>query len=84
MGHFSRLCSSIALFDGSENPILWIIGALLRFVGNVHVIIKKLGEFYRGLLGARETKIFNTSLMTDVVEILLMGVISETKVLTWI
>lgn len=45
VGHFNRLCSSIALFEGSGNPILWIISALLRFVGNVHVIIKKLGEF---------------------------------------
>ena len=55
------------MFEGFENPILWF-SALLRFIGNVYMIIKKLTNF----IGGKIMKIINTSLATDVVEILLM------------
>lgn len=43
---------------------------LLRFIGNVYMIIKKLTNFIGGKI--MKTKIINTSSTTDVVEILLM------------
>lgn len=67
--NFNWLCSIIALFEGFENPILWF-SALLRSVGNVYMIIKKLTNFIGGKI--MKTKVINTSMMTGVVEILLM------------
>lgn len=63
----NRLCSIIALFEGFGNPILWI-SAFLRTIGNAFIIIVKL----KNIIGGKLMKYVHTSLMTGVVEILLM------------